>query len=63
LTSSDVRYQGLEQALRPYTQIRLFGKPDIGGRRRMGVALATADNTDAAVQLAKTTASAVKVSG
>ncbi|QOL14541.1 formate-dependent phosphoribosylglycinamide formyltransferase [Dickeya dianthicola] len=63
LTSSDVRYHGLEQALRPYTQIRLFGKPDISGRRRMGVALATADSTDAAVQLAKATATAVTVSG
>ncbi|MEI7189940.1 formate-dependent phosphoribosylglycinamide formyltransferase [Dickeya dianthicola] len=63
LTSNDVRYQELEQALRPYTQIRLFGKPDISGRRRMGVALATADSTDAAVQLAKATASAVTVSG
>ncbi|WP_192456684.1 formate-dependent phosphoribosylglycinamide formyltransferase [Musicola keenii] len=63
LTSSDVRYQGLEQALQPHTQIRLFGKPDIAGKRRMGVALAVADSTDAAVALAKSVAAAVNVSG
>ncbi|WP_315707594.1 formate-dependent phosphoribosylglycinamide formyltransferase [Brenneria uluponensis] len=63
LTSNDVRFHGLEQALQAHTQIRLFGKPEISGKRRMGVALSTAENTDAAVQLAKATASAVKVSG
>ncbi|WJV64351.1 formate-dependent phosphoribosylglycinamide formyltransferase [Pectobacteriaceae bacterium CE70] len=63
LTSNDVRFHGLEQALQAHTQIRLFGKPEISGKRRMGVALSTAENTDAAVQLAKATASAVNVSG
>ncbi|MGM3172643.1 formate-dependent phosphoribosylglycinamide formyltransferase [Dickeya lacustris] len=63
LNSHDVRYQGLEQALQPHTQLRLFGKPEIGGRRRMGVALATAHTTEAAIELAKNVAAAVKVSG
>ncbi|RLM29088.1 formate-dependent phosphoribosylglycinamide formyltransferase [Brenneria salicis] len=63
LDSRNVRYQGLESALLPHTQIRLFGKPDISGQRRMGVALATAETTDDAVELAKKAAAAVKVSG
>ncbi|MFP1924424.1 formate-dependent phosphoribosylglycinamide formyltransferase [Lonsdalea quercina] len=63
LTSSDVRYQGLEHALLPQTQIRLFGKPEISGQRRMGVALAMDDTTDSAVQRAKVVAAAVQVNG
>ncbi|SLM63187.1 MULTISPECIES: formate-dependent phosphoribosylglycinamide formyltransferase [Dickeya] len=63
LNSDDVRYHGLEQALQPQTQLRLFGKPDICGRRRMGVALATAQDTEAAIGLAKAVAAAVNVSG
>ncbi|MCL2895552.1 formate-dependent phosphoribosylglycinamide formyltransferase [Brenneria tiliae] len=63
LDSRNVRYQGLEGALRPHTQIRLFGKPEIGGKRRMGVALASAQTIEEAVLLAKETAAAVKVSG
>ncbi|MFP1738262.1 formate-dependent phosphoribosylglycinamide formyltransferase [Lonsdalea quercina] len=63
LTSSDVRYQGLEHALLPQTQIRLFGKPEISGQRRMGVALAMDDTTDAAVQRAKVVAAVVQVNG
>lgn len=39
--SGNVSFSGLEQALaEPDTQIRLFGKPELTGRRRMGVALA-----------------------
>lgn len=63
LKSDNVRYQGLESALHPFTQIRLFGKPEINGKRRMGVALASAATTDEAIALAKNCASAVKVSG
>ncbi|PWC11382.1 phosphoribosylglycinamide formyltransferase 2 [Brenneria roseae subsp. americana] len=63
LDSRNVRYQGLENALLPHTQIRLFGKPDISGKRRMGVALATAETTDDAVILAKKAAAAVKING
>jgi phosphoribosylglycinamide formyltransferase 2 len=39
--SDRVRFQGLERALAaPDTQLRLFGKPEVRGERRMGVALA-----------------------
>jgi phosphoribosylglycinamide formyltransferase 2 len=39
--SKQVRFSGLEDALRaPDTQVRLFGKPEVDGRRRMGVCLA-----------------------
>ncbi|MEJ1237732.1 formate-dependent phosphoribosylglycinamide formyltransferase [Chryseolinea sp. T2] len=38
--SSNISYEGLEQALAlPDTQVRLFGKPDVDGERRMGVCL------------------------
>jgi phosphoribosylglycinamide formyltransferase 2 len=39
--SSSIRYTGLELALAaPDTALRLFGKPEVRGHRRMGVALA-----------------------
>ncbi|HEY0208644.1 formate-dependent phosphoribosylglycinamide formyltransferase [Acerihabitans sp.] len=63
LDSSDVRFSGLERALKAQTQIRLFGKPDISGKRRLGVALAMADTVEDAVKEAKACAAAVKVSG
>lgn len=52
-SSRDIRYGNLAEALQqPDTDLRLFGKPEVNGERRMGVALALADNTDAAVQKA-----------
>ncbi len=57
-----VVYQGLELALAdPDAEIRLFGKPEAYVHRRMGVALATANTTDAARQKALKAASAVVV--
>ncbi len=48
-TSQDVTFSGFEAALaEPDTQIRLFGKPEVQGERRMGVALARRASTDAA---------------
>lgn len=48
-TSEDVKFASVEQALTiPDTQLRLFGKPDINGRRRLGVVLATDETTDKA---------------
>lgn len=48
-TSSDLQYAGLLDALTiTDTQLRLFGKPDINGRRRLGVVLATEETTDKA---------------
>lgn len=63
LTSENVRFSGLEQALSGHNQVRLFGKPDISGKRRLGVALATAANVEQAVELAKQAAATVKVQG
>ncbi|MZR63981.1 formate-dependent phosphoribosylglycinamide formyltransferase [Alcanivorax sp. DP30] len=39
--SEQMQYQGLDQALsQPNTEVRLFGKPEVHGSRRLGVALA-----------------------
>ena len=60
--SSDIRYAGVAAALDgDEVQLRLFGKPDIAGRRRLGVALARADSVEQAVARAKAAAAAVKV--
>ena len=59
--SADVRFAGLDAALaEPDTQLRLFGKPEVRGKRRMGVGLALADNIDAAVAKALRVAAAVR---
>lgn len=63
LTSDNVRYANVDAAVGAGLQIRLFGKPDIQGSRRMGVALACADDIDTAVARAKTAALAVRVEG
>ncbi|WP_373292868.1 formate-dependent phosphoribosylglycinamide formyltransferase [Shewanella algicola] len=61
-TSTNIRYQGMAQALAPAdTQLRLFGKPDIDGRRRLGVALARDTSIESAIEKAKTVASHIKV--
>ncbi len=55
-------FENLERALaKPDTELRLFGKPEVHGRRRMGVALATADTVEQAIALAKEASSAVTV--
>lgn len=47
-------YLGVAEALKiPGTQIRLFGKPDINGSRRMGVVLATGDTIQNAIDKAQ----------
>ncbi|WP_111497647.1 MULTISPECIES: formate-dependent phosphoribosylglycinamide formyltransferase [Marinobacter] len=52
----------IEEALvNPDTQIRLFGKPEIAGRRRMGVALARGEDVESARAQARVSAGAVKV--
>lgn len=61
--SSNVQFGNLENALAtPDTQLRLFGKPEVCGSRRMGVALAVADSVDQARKLANACAAAVDVS-
>jgi len=60
--SSDIHYGGLDEALsEPDTQIRLFAKPEIGGSRRLGVAVARADTIEAARRKARACAQAVKI--
>jgi phosphoribosylglycinamide formyltransferase 2 len=59
--SKQLQYVGLRQALaQPGTDLRLFGKPEIHGRRRMGVALAKADTVDAARSKAKDVIAAIE---
>ena len=61
--SSAVRYSGLDRALAETdTQLRLFGKPEVRGERRMGVALALAESTDAARAKARAAAVSVQAS-
>ncbi|WP_329906842.1 formate-dependent phosphoribosylglycinamide formyltransferase [Serratia quinivorans] len=63
LISCDLRFSGLDRALVGHNQLRLFGKPEINGQRRMGVALATAENVALAVESAKRAAAAVVIEG
>lgn len=49
-----VVFDNLENALsEPGVQLRIFGKPEVVGHRRMGVILATAESTDEAVKKAQ----------
>jgi phosphoribosylglycinamide formyltransferase 2 len=60
--SQNVLFGNLEKALSvPDTQLRLFGKPEVSGSRRMGVALAVADTIEQARKIANACAAAVKV--
>ena len=60
--SEQVSFGNLQQALsEPDTQLRLFGKPAVNGKRRMGVALARAETIDAARAKACRVSSAVDV--
>lgn len=55
-------YDGLDVALaQPDTEVRLFGKPDVSGYRRLGVALARAEKVEKARRLARAAAAAVQV--
>ncbi|MBC3879309.1 formate-dependent phosphoribosylglycinamide formyltransferase [Undibacterium sp. FT79W] len=56
-----IAFEGVAEALQvPGTDIRLFGKPESFARRRMGVALAAAGDTDTARRLAKEAAAKVR---
>ena len=60
--SENLLYGNLDKALsQEDTELRLFGKPELHGARRMGVALALADSTDEARQKAKTVSDAVHI--
>jgi len=57
-----VRFEGVAEALsEPGTDLRLFGKPESFVKRRMGVALATAGDVDAARAKARDAAAKVRV--
>lgn len=60
--SQQVQFGNLQSALSiPNTQLRLFGKPEVKGTRRMGVALARGENVEAAKATAIQCSSAVDV--
>ena len=60
LDAKGIVFSGLDKALAdPDTDLRLFGKPEAYQRRRMGVALARANNTDTARQKAQYAADCV----
>ena len=60
--SKNLSFSNLEVALAvPDTQLRLFGKPEVSGKRRMGVALARGTDTDNAKEKALAAAGAVQV--
>jgi len=51
---------GVERALEePDTELRLFGKPAVDGRRRMGVTLALGENVEQARDKARRAAAAI----
>ncbi|WP_374404757.1 formate-dependent phosphoribosylglycinamide formyltransferase [Niveibacterium sp.] len=59
--ATGIVFDGVAEALRvPESDLRLFGKPESFVKRRMGVALATADDADTARARAKQAAAFVK---
>ncbi|AFT69683.1 Phosphoribosylglycinamide formyltransferase 2 [Alloalcanivorax dieselolei B5] len=60
--SETMRYGNLDQALaEPDTDLRLFGKPEVHGSRRLGVALAKADSIESARVKANTVITNIEV--
>lgn len=60
--SKQVSFSGFDEALAmENTQLRLFGKPEVCGERRMGVALARGESVDEAKEKAIKASSSVKV--
>lgn len=58
--SSNINYSGIANALaQPDTQLRLFGKPEVNGERRMGVCLARGNSIDEAREKANKASSSV----
>lgn len=61
-TSNRIAYGNLAEALaQPDTQIRLFGKPEVKGKRRMGVALARGGSIEEAREKARKAVAAIQV--
>ena len=60
--SSSMQYGNLLQALRrPDTQLRLFGKPEVKGKRRLGVALSRSTDIESAREIANAVISDISV--
>lgn len=60
--STEMRYSGLDTALaQPETEVRLFGKPEVKGSRRLGVALARGESIQEARDKANAASAALKV--
>jgi len=60
--STQVSFGNLAKALaEPNTQLRLFGKPEVHGKRRMAVTLARADTIEQARKKAKSAAQALDI--
>jgi phosphoribosylglycinamide formyltransferase 2 len=60
--SRQVEFGALENVLdQPDTQLRLFGKPEVSGHRRMGVVLARAESVEAALVKARTASGRISV--
>jgi len=61
--SQNIIFSGLEEALKePDTQLRLFGKPEVNGERRMGVALAKGNSIEEARSKANRAAASITYS-
>jgi phosphoribosylglycinamide formyltransferase 2 len=59
--SDNISFSGIEKALSlPDTQVRLFGKPEIKGERRMGVCLARGSSIEEARKKANDAAASIK---
>lgn len=61
--SEDIQYSNIGAALAKVNgaQIRLFAKPDINGSRRLGVAIARGENTNAAISNAKLVSDTIEI--
>ncbi|MHA7229024.1 formate-dependent phosphoribosylglycinamide formyltransferase [Vibrio campbellii] len=61
-TSTDIQFDNLSKALaQPQTQVRLFGKPEIDGRRRLGVVLTRRKTIEDSIEDAVNSASKVQI--
>ena len=62
--TADLKFHNVEAALKkPDTALRLFGKPEVRGKRRMGVTLARAATLDEARAKARRAAAAISTDG
>ncbi|WFB46859.1 formate-dependent phosphoribosylglycinamide formyltransferase [Vibrio coralliilyticus] len=60
--SDNLQFEGMADALAtPQTQLRLFGKHDINGRRRLGVSIARSETIAQAIESAVTSADKIKI--